>query len=51
MEDRQLINQELVIEKDQTLPQYEVPQVITYTDQEILEQLGPAQAVYGVVTP
>ena len=29
------------------LPEYEVPQVITYTDEEILEELGEAQAVYG----
>jgi len=27
--------------------QYETPQVITYTAEEILEELGPAQAVYG----
>lgn len=26
------------------LPQYEPPQVITYTDAEILEEMGPAQA-------
>ena len=26
------------------LPAYEVPQVISYTDEEILEVLGPAQA-------
>ena len=29
------------------LPKYEVPEVITYTNEEILEELGPAQAVYG----
>ena len=28
------------------LPDYEAPQVMTYTDEEILEELGPAQAVY-----
>ena len=27
------------------LPAYEVPEVITYTDEEILEELGSAQAV------
>jgi hypothetical protein len=26
------------------MPEYEAPQVITYTDEEILEELGPAQA-------
>lgn len=26
------------------LPAYEVPQVISYTDEEILELLGPVQA-------
>ena len=26
-------------------PAYEVPKVTTYTDEEILEALGPAQAV------
>ncbi len=28
---------------DIKLPEYEAPQVITYTDEEILEELGPAQ--------
>jgi len=28
------------------LPAYEAPSVITYTDAEILEQLGPAQTGY-----
>lgn len=32
------------------LPEYEPPEVITYTDEEILEQLGPAQALYGSIT-
>ncbi|ETX00577.1 MAG: hypothetical protein ETSY2_38770 [Candidatus Entotheonella gemina] len=30
--------------KDNSLPEYEPPKVITYTDEEILEELGPAQA-------
>ena len=34
---------------DKHLPEYEAPEVITYTDEEILEELGPAQAVYGAV--
>ena len=33
------------------LPDYEAPQVITYTEEEILEELGPAQAVYGGIDP
>ena len=32
--------------EDRKLPKYEVPSVITYTDEEILEQLGPAQTGY-----
>jgi hypothetical protein len=33
--------------QDSPLPLYEPPQVITYTQDEILEELGPAQALYG----
>jgi hypothetical protein len=33
--------------EDKKLPLYEVPEVTTYTDEEILEELGPAQACYG----
>ncbi len=33
-----------------TLPAYEVPRVITYTDEEILDALGPLQAnVYDAI--
>ncbi len=35
----------------QPLPQYEPPQVTTYTDEELLEMLGPAQTVYGPIDP
>ena len=28
------------------LPAYEAPRVITYTDDEIIEELGPAQTGY-----
>ena len=28
------------------LPEYEMPEVTTYTDEEILEKLGPAQTGY-----
>jgi len=28
------------------LPEYEIPQVVTYTDDEIQEELGPAQTLY-----
>ena len=34
-----------------TLPVYEEPQVVTYTDEEILEELGPAQTLYGKSEP
>lgn len=30
------------------LSEYEVPNVITYTDEEILEELGPAHTCYVV---
>jgi hypothetical protein len=33
--------------EDRKLPEYEVPEVTTFTEEEILEELGPAQAVYG----
>jgi hypothetical protein len=34
------------------LPTYEVPTIITYTDEAILEELGPAQAnTYEVDNP
>jgi hypothetical protein len=29
------------------MPEYEAPQVTTFSDEEILEELGPAQTVYG----
>lgn len=29
-------------------PEYEVPNVFTYTDEEILEQLGPAHTCYSI---
>ena len=32
-------------------PVYEPPEVITYTDDEILEEMGPAQAITGLVDP
>lgn len=28
------------------LPQYEPPQIVTYTEEIILEELGPAQTLY-----
>jgi len=30
-------------------PEYEPPEVTTYTDEQILEELGPAQTDYGDV--
>ena len=32
--------------EERELPEYEAPRVITYTDDEILEELGPAQTGY-----
>lgn len=31
--------------ENKDLPKYEAPRVISYTDDEILEELGPAQAM------
>ena len=31
--------------EDKNLPVYEAPQVTTYSEQEILEELGPVQAL------
>jgi hypothetical protein len=33
----------------QSRPEYEPPQIVSYTQEEILEQLGPAQTLYGGV--
>ena len=33
----------------QQLPEYEPPQIITFSQEEILEELGPAQTLYGGV--
>jgi hypothetical protein len=49
MEDKQLQGPEQM--EEQGLPAYEVPDVTTYTDEEILEEMGPAQAVYGIIDP
>ena len=32
--------------EDRKLPVYESPKIVTYTDEEILEKLGPAQTGY-----
>lgn len=32
--------------EEKKLPEYEVPSIVTYTDEEILEVLGPAQTGY-----
>jgi hypothetical protein len=37
--------------EDKKMPEYETPEVVTYTDEEILEELGPAQAIYGSLDP
>lgn len=35
--------------EEYTQKPYEVPQVVTYTDEEILDELGPAQTNYGTL--
>jgi len=32
--------------EEKKLPEYEMPSIVTYTDEEILEALGPAQTGY-----
>jgi hypothetical protein len=34
-------------EEVEKLPAYEPPQIVTYSDEDILEELGPAQTLYG----
>ena len=36
-----------ILNKEEQLPKYEPPKVITLNKDEILEELGPAQAIYG----
>lgn len=43
MEKKKLFNPKTSNEAKE-LPTYEVPKVVSYTDEEILELLGPAQA-------
>ena len=50
MKDKQLLKVPEEIEED-PLPEYEPPEVVTYTDEEILEEMGPAQAVTGIIDP
>ena len=50
MKDKKQLNPAAKAEA-QPLPQYEPPQVTTYTDEELLEMLGPAQTVYGGIDP
>jgi len=32
--------------EEKKLPAYEAPKVVSYTDEELLEELGPAQTGY-----
>jgi len=41
MEDKNLTTVE---EQQEVLPTYEAPTIITFTDNDIMEELGPAQA-------
>ena len=45
-EDSMVFEPETTVE-EQELPKYEPPRVITLEKEEILEELGPARAVYG----
>lgn len=36
--------------KNKKLPKYEIPQITTYTDADISEDMGVYHAVYGCVT-
>ncbi len=41
-------------ETQEKKPEYEAPQIITYTEEELLEELGPAQAnmsAYDLTNP
>ncbi len=52
MEDKKLTRYEAPQEvAEQPLPEYVPPKVITYTDAEILEEMGPAQAVTDIIDP
>ncbi len=39
-----------ILNKEERLPKYEPPKVITLNTDEILEELGPARACYNYVT-
>ena len=45
-EDSTMFEPETTVE-EQELPEYEPPRVITLEKEDILEELGPARAVYG----
>jgi hypothetical protein len=53
--ERQMKNKQLLKAPQETtdgnLPEYEPPEVTTYTDAEILEEMGPVQAVTGIMDP
>jgi hypothetical protein len=36
-------------ESVEQLPAYEPPQIVTYSDEDILEELGPAQTNYNAI--
>ncbi|GJQ24335.1 MAG: hypothetical protein HBSAPP01_21250 [Candidatus Brocadia sapporoensis] len=36
--------------EEKKLPEYEAPKMLTYTDEEIFEMLGPAHTVISGVT-
>jgi hypothetical protein len=38
-------------EMQEPRPEYQPPQIVSHSDEEILEEMGPAQAVYGIIDP
>jgi hypothetical protein len=38
-------------ETEEPRPEYQPPQIVSYSDEEILEEMGPAQAIYGIIEP
>ena len=50
MKDKQLLKEPQEM-PDRKPPEYEPPEVTTYTDEEILEEMGPVQAVTGIIDP
>ena len=44
MKENKNITTEQTNKDNNSIPEYEPPRIVTYTEEEILEQIGPAQA-------